>query len=162
MISVMYGERKADAFNPKKSISAVKHEGGSITLWRCFAGKGNGALQKTHHKEWGLCWNSTAKDGDISQKVNTCFATGFSSRTVMWSIPTNENERMSVGITKPWCEHAQKNKKKPKQTPVPKNGNNIVRKFWPERSIQVQVNKWHQILTEPVWTFEPQKPDSSK
>ena len=38
--------KKGEAFNPKNTIPTVKHGGGSIMLWGCFAGKGTGALQK--------------------------------------------------------------------------------------------------------------------
>lgn len=37
---------KGDAFIPKNTIPTVKHGGGSIILWGCFAGKGTGACQK--------------------------------------------------------------------------------------------------------------------
>lgn len=46
LISVLYGEKKSKALNPKHT---VKHQGGSITLR--FPEKGSGALRKTerHH-----------------------------------------------------------------------------------------------------------------
>lgn len=32
MISIIYGEKTFEAFNPKSTISTVKHGGGSMTL----------------------------------------------------------------------------------------------------------------------------------
>uniref|UniRef100_A0AAZ3QDJ1 Transposase Tc1-like domain-containing protein n=1 Tax=Oncorhynchus tshawytscha TaxID=74940 RepID=A0AAZ3QDJ1_ONCTS len=38
--------KKGGACNPKNSIPTMKHEGGSIMLWWCFAAAGTGALHK--------------------------------------------------------------------------------------------------------------------
>uniref|UniRef100_A0AAQ4S874 Transposase Tc1-like domain-containing protein n=1 Tax=Gasterosteus aculeatus aculeatus TaxID=481459 RepID=A0AAQ4S874_GASAC len=40
--------RKAEAFNPKNTKSTVKHGGGSIMLWGCFAANGTSALQRVN------------------------------------------------------------------------------------------------------------------
>jgi len=36
--------RKKDEYNPKNTISSVKHGGGNIILWGCFSQKGTGRL----------------------------------------------------------------------------------------------------------------------
>ena len=38
--------KKGDACKPKNTIPTVKHAGGNIMLWGCFAAGGTGALYK--------------------------------------------------------------------------------------------------------------------
>uniref|UniRef100_A0A8C6KMD7 Tc1-like transposase DDE domain-containing protein n=1 Tax=Nothobranchius furzeri TaxID=105023 RepID=A0A8C6KMD7_NOTFU len=40
--------RKGEAFNPKNTMPTVKHGGGNIMLWGCFAANGTGALQRVN------------------------------------------------------------------------------------------------------------------
>jgi hypothetical protein len=63
-------EEKREACKPKKTIPTVKHRGGSIILWGCFAAGGTGAL----HKIDGImrmenCENIETTSPDISQEV---------------------------------------------------------------------------------------------
>ena len=46
MTIVMFGGKKGDAYKLKYTIPTVKHGGGSIMLWGCFAVGGTGALHK--------------------------------------------------------------------------------------------------------------------
>lgn len=39
---------KSEAFKVKKIVPSVKHGGGSIILWACFAARGNGTLLKVN------------------------------------------------------------------------------------------------------------------
>ncbi|KAG1687714.1 Structural maintenance of chromosomes protein 1A [Nymphon striatum] len=39
-------QKKGEAFNPKHTVLTVKHRGGSIMLWVCFAASGTGSLSK--------------------------------------------------------------------------------------------------------------------
>ena len=41
-------KQEGDAFNTKDTKPTVKHAGGSIMLWGCFAASGSGALNKVN------------------------------------------------------------------------------------------------------------------
>jgi hypothetical protein len=46
MTIVMFGGKKGNACKLKNTIPTVKHTGGSIMSWECFAAGGTGALHK--------------------------------------------------------------------------------------------------------------------
>ena len=48
MDMVYVWQRKGEAFNPKNIVPTVKHGGGSIMLWGCFAASGTGSLVRVH------------------------------------------------------------------------------------------------------------------
>uniref|UniRef100_A0AAZ3QD20 Transposase n=1 Tax=Oncorhynchus tshawytscha TaxID=74940 RepID=A0AAZ3QD20_ONCTS len=46
MTIVIFGGKRGRLASPKKTITTMKHGGGSIKLWGCFAAGGTGALHK--------------------------------------------------------------------------------------------------------------------
>ena len=72
MAIIMFGG-KWEACKPRNTIIIVKHRGGSIMLWGCFAAGGNGALHKIvgFHVEGKLCGYIEATSQDIRQEVKS-------------------------------------------------------------------------------------------
>jgi hypothetical protein len=63
-------KEKGGGCKPKNTIPTVKHKGGRIILWGCFAAGGTGALHNRWQDEEGkLCGNIEATSQDISQEV---------------------------------------------------------------------------------------------
>lgn len=71
----------ANPIQPLKRKTTVKHGGGSIMVWVCFAASGTGKLA---HIE-GIM-NST----DYQQILSEMVVAGFCNRTTIQSIPTNQ------------------------------------------------------------------------
>jgi hypothetical protein len=63
--------KKGDACKPKNTIPTVKHRGGSLMLWGCFAAGGTDALHKidANMRKGKLCGYIEATSQDISQEV---------------------------------------------------------------------------------------------
>ena len=116
MTIVMFGG-KGDACKPKNTMPTVKHRGGSIMLWGCFAAGVTGALHKIDDiMMQENCVYIEAASQDISQEVKAWSQMGLpngqwpqayfqSCCKMAWG---QQSQAIGVAITKPWSQSYRK------------------------------------------------------
>lgn len=109
---IVIWRKKVRAFKLKNTIPAVKHGGGGIMLWGCFAGKSIWCTSENrqHHEKGGWSRNTEATAQDISQKVQTWpqLSAGSWFSAYLQSMSEQEGTQTWLSYTSPVRRNEQK------------------------------------------------------